>query len=429
MFNGGGSQGSTAPTEPTAIGNLAFARAALVALLALAISAAVLLSLYPRLLERSGAALDTTPGAAVDARPGTAATPWAINGADLIVRMGGAEPGAGDSLHVTRLEEGVDSRAILTRRVALDARDYPYLEFDIRGRNLASYYYFIWRTADDPDTVHHIALPFSGENSSVRLLAQDPTWRGSVIEVGLDIYGELRDVSPQIRRLTLLPAANASLWQSIWAEWRAQRTWTQRSAHQLPGTPTETVLSPVLGAAAWAGLALLLALLLARLVRASLIASALLCLLLPWIALDLLWQVKLSNQLEETRLLFSGKSRAEKHLADIDSELYSYAQHLHSEVLPPPGAKVHLLNEEGRRGYRRLKLQYYLLPHNIFNFGKHPIRESLREGDYLIVLDEVPGLRFDRGRGELRWGDQALPVVRVDRRAPGSVYRYRGETP
>ncbi len=161
--------------------------------------------------------------------------------------------------------------------------------------------------------------------------------------------------------------------------------------------------------------------------RASLVVSGLLAVLLPWVALDLLWQVKLSNQLEETRLVFGGKSRQDKHLADIDGELYAYARHLRDEVLPQPGPRLFVLNDAGWRGYRRLKLQYYLLPHNIYNFGRYPRPDALRPGDYLLVLDDVPGLDFDRRRSRLRWEDGSLPVLRVDQQTQGSVYLYRGE--
>jgi hypothetical protein len=107
--------------------------------------------------------------------------------------------------------------------------------------------------------------------------------------------------------------------------------------------------------------------------------------------LDLLWQKNLSTQLDETRYLFAGKTQHEKHLADREQALYQYARQLKDHVLPSPGVKIFLLHDSALRDYRRLKAQHYLLPHNVFNFGKLPRENSLQKGDYLLVLDNVGG--------------------------------------
>jgi hypothetical protein len=124
--------------------------------------------------------------------------------------------------------------------------------------------------------------------------------------------------------------------------------------------------------------------------------------------LDLLWQKNLSTQLDETRYLFAGKTQHEKHLADREQALYRYARHLKDHVLPSPGVKIFLLHDSALRGYRRLKAQHYLLPHNVFNFGKLPRENSLQKGDYLLVLDKVGELVYAAESGQLQWHDRLL---------------------
>ena len=140
----------------------------------------------------------------------------------------------------------------------------------------------------------------------------------------------------------------------------------------------------------------------------------------------LLWQRNLSTQLDETRTLYAGKTQNEKHLAGREAALYKYAQHLKNEVLPEPGVRIFLLHDSVLRSYRRLKAQYYLLPHNLFNFDKFPRKSALQPGDYLLVLDEIEGLDFNAESSNLEWRGQHIPVERVDSISPGTLYLYRG---
>ena len=74
--------------------------------------------------------------------------------------------------------------------------------------------------------------------------------------------------------------------------------------------------------------------------------------------------------------LFSGKTMHERHLADEDSEFYSYAKRLKAEVLPAKPSRIFILHESLEHDYERLKTQFYLLPHNIYNYGRFPQKEQ-----------------------------------------------------
>lgn len=122
------------------------------------------------------------------------------------------------------------------------------------------------------------------------------------------------------------------------------------------------------------------------------------------VGLYLLWQGELETQLNETTYLFAGKTQHEKHLAETDSELYSYAQHLKGEVLPKPCVRIFLLHNSRGHNYTRLRTQLHLLPHNIYNYGRRPQIKHTRPGDYILVLGTIPGLNFNPKRSILTWG-------------------------
>ncbi|MFV8819725.1 hypothetical protein [Haliea sp. E17] len=352
------------------------------------------------------------------------ARPWRISGKSLIARRGAGEETESGGMRITALEVGPkDTRSIYTTRVGFKADDYPYLQFRITGQNPGSFYYFIWRTAEKPDETSHIILPRINDSAHVSMLADNPAWEGTITEIGVDVYGELREVAQVVESLDFLPTSAWNLIRSIWSEWTGLETWNQRSAHHLMGGPYDQILPRPLAMACWAGGALVVLFLAGLLWRIDIRLAVVCAVLGPWLVIDMLWQRNLSAQLEESEFLFGGKTQHEKHLAELDSDLYQYALHL-KEVLPEPGVKIYLLHNSPRRDYRRLKMQYYLLPHNIFNFGHLPIPAKLREGDYLLVLDQVPGLDYDEQSNVLRWNSRSIPVERIDDQSPGALYLY-----
>jgi len=402
-------------------GNRDFLRCLAVAILSLLLSVALLAAGYvtfsPRLSELKAAAVRQE------------ARPWIIRGADLIARLGQGQDTDSRGLRIALVEEGAEERGIFTRRTRLQAADYPFLDYIVTDRNPAGHVYFIWRTADNPQQVYNVPLYWTGDSTATTLLARNKDWKGIIIETGLDIYGSLQGHSTTVESLTLLPASGSPLLRTLWTNWTAARLWNQESINYLWGYRPGESLSPSLTTAIWAGLSLLLAIALCLTLSLPPVLACGLVLLLSWIGLDLLWQTNLSSQLQETRELFQGKSQHQKHLADEDSELYRYAQYLKQAVLPAPGARIFLLHNAERRGYRRLKTQFYLLPHNIYNFGKVPRTSLLRSGDYILVLDEIEELSYLKDQGVLSWQGGSVPAELIDEQPLGALYRYAGAGP
>ena len=105
---------------------------------------------------------------------------------------------------------------------------------------------------------------------------------------------------------------------------------------------------------------------------------------------------------------------------------------LNFNVLPEPGPAIHLLFDQPDlevHNYQRIRLQYHLLPHNIYNYGSVPKKRFVGKGDYILVLGANPDLRFEPHSGKLRWQKNfSVSVEKVDGHAQGSVFRVKEGT-
>ena len=117
----------------------------------------------------------------------------------------------------------------------------------------------------------------------------------------------------------------------------------------------------------------------------------------------------------------------ERHLADEDSEIYSYAKRLKTEVLPAKPSRIFILHESLEHDYDRLKTQFYLLPHNIYNYGRFPEKQAVANGDYILVMGTIPGLTYNEATGKLQWKEgQNLDVTLLDRSERGLLFTISG---
>jgi len=335
---------------------------------------------------------------------------------------------SGNALEVTELKNHDDKQHVLaTVRTTLRADNYPFLSYQIRGWHTGMRINFIWRTAENPRGLSTVPLNRNLAGTSTFNLAGQDNWNGKITEVGLHLVGELRDVPLEISELKLEPHGWQNTVAAIWSEWTAFRGWRGTSINFLQGTPGpagSATLSPTLATALWCGLSLLLLYVFGAIRRSHKLISYGTTILVPWIALDLLWQNELSTQLKETRHLFSGKSMHEKHQADRDSHIYSYAKRLKEEVLPDAVSRIFILHDSEGHNYDRLKVQYYLLPHNIYNYGRIPPGKAVEPGDFVLLLGDTPDLTYRKDRGQLVWGKhKSLKVVPVDSDRRGQLYK------
>lgn len=380
--------------------------------LALALSAVILLTVFSISAQR-----DYSDAAAQ-------ATPMILTGKSLLPQAGTAKV-SGETLEFDGYEpRNGEFVAIAVYRDRIQAQEYPLLRYQIDTEFPGPALKLIWRTEAEPEVLKSADLQGTEGGSAWLELSRSPDWTGALLEIGVYAYTDDEDDALSIAHLTLEPADWRGNIASYWSDLTGFRGWTSRTINQMYGAVDTKVLSPVLAAAAWSALAVILLLVsgLFTRIQASALAAAV---VLPWIALDLFWQKELMSQLIQTRDQFAGKTVEEKHLADVDRHIYRYIMRLKQDVLPQQNARILILHNSHSHNFTRLKAQYYLLPHNVYNYGRVPPDYGLETIDYVLVLGEVPRIQYDAQAEALVWknGRRSLPAELLDDDFMGRLYR------
>lgn len=305
----------------------------------------------------------------------------------------------------------------------LRAEALPLLRYEVDSTGGVPALKLIWRTASNPRALHRADLNFSGGVATMNM-AENPRWRGTVVELG--IYVVARDPATHvvIHGIRLEPRNWGGVLASYWSNWSAFRGWSVRTINFIYGTPDTRALSPTVVAGAWAALAAVLLLLAGLPGRSWQRGGFLVVILVPWLSLDLLWQAELGQQLQQARQVFGGRSRHEQHMRDMDAHIYSYIKRLKEEVLPAENQRILLLHNSSKHEFDRLKAQYYLLPHNVYNFGTSPPRKGLANLDYVLLLGDQEEVTYKEKSTRLHWGERGkLSVERVDVDPMGQLFR------
>ncbi len=349
----------------------------------------------------------------IEPNSGSEPTPLVFKGADLYITMGRGSYNNG-SLVLKGMNKG--NAVITAPATSFNASDFPVLKYSVEGRHPGLKVAFYWVRKDNPRITHFAMLPWNGDASIAYRLRKHEDWSGRIVELGFSINGDLRGKPLVVRALSLQAFDIRTLLSVVWSEWMAFEGWKQYSINTIQGAPKDALISPVLAAAAWTGLSLLL-FLLWRLYRAanwvelplgadlrqeSTLVILVALFLLPWIVLDAKWQLNLWRQHRETWQRFAGKSHGEQHLAAEDAILYQFAEELKRAVGKGFGGRIFILQDQWQ-DYVRLKLAYYLLPFNVYPYGNEPDVEKIGEGDLLLLLDDLEGVRYDKAAGMLRW--------------------------
>jgi hypothetical protein len=247
-------------------------------------------------------------------------------------------------------------------------------------------------------------------------------WHGDITEFGFMFQSN--DEQPwYLRRVAFLPDAPENSLLSIFSDWLEFEPWAQHSAHFINGGAGKSRWSLGVLVAGWIFLSLLIYWLLAGMAGhrpdGKRVAAIL---LLGWILMDARWLYNLLQQAQVTKQVYAGKSLDQQYRAGVDADYFAYFQRLVNEVLPGEPQILYVL--DNNTDYYRAKVPWLLAPHNVFNQNRYPRPAYAAKGGYVLVLEEIPGLQFDRFGGALRWGrDNQLPVQRVDQDPLGVLYR------
>ncbi len=371
-------------------------------------------------------------------------TPIVLTGNDLFIAIGKGE-WQDSKLVVKELVED-DTAVISSKRVRSNASNYPILEYKITGRNPGTDVVLYWRTITHNHQTLFAKLHWNGNQKSAYNLQNHPEWKGQVTALGISIAGDLRNEPIGIEQLTFSPLTLKSLLLTVWSEWTTFEGWTQSSINVIRGMSPSALISPVVTAAAWCGMAMLMYWI--RIVWQSIIRrdemlpidrdllvnsawnitkktldirTIIAIFLIAWLALDWKWQVNLWQQLGDTKFLFAEKTHHEQHMAADDAELYAYAKRLKHNILPQQPVRLFILRNKVR-DKTRLRLMYYLLPHNV-NIHYHvPPIEILRNNDYILAINPI-GLKFSERNKMLRWSKNRLKVEHLDNTPFANLYQ------
>jgi hypothetical protein len=273
----------------------------------------------------------------------------------------------------------------------LPAADFPLLRYRFEDFPRTLELSLVFRTAEEPDDVQTLSLPWAGSGTASVDLSAVPAWQGTIIELGFAQFATAQLVPPE-RGFAPFALVGADLWSVSWrgdlaalaTDWFGAWPWSQRSVHALGrdgGGPRER---PVLLFVALAiALAIALAALLLGLRGRRLAVLAAMAVALGWFALDLRWQAGLVQRLLATRTLYAGVDWPARERLVGDSDLLDDAARLRSLVADQP-ARTRILVQSGSP-YTLLRLIWHLLPLNVAALvHAQPFLAALPDGCLLV---------------------------------------------
>lgn len=416
-------------TTSETISNRDFLAALAIAVTALIISAALLAGGYFALATRLHPGLHR----ATDTAP---VQPRVIPGRDfrpLAIGKGGNE----GSVAVIRelIDMPPERGALLVHHGRFQAREFPFVRAFISGRNPDLRVTLFWQRADTPGKIFSTDLQYAGEGGRVCSLLYAEEWHGTITELAIGFFGDLRGAAIRLEAVVMEPYGLRALLGAVRDQWQAFTPWGQSSINVYRGAPDDALVFPVPAVAAWVVLASVLIAgfyWLRRQRPGSHPALAIICAVsLGWWALDTNWTRLLLQQHQETRLLFAGKSLHERKLADWDGDLYHFAHTIKSDFLPQERQNLAILRQPGQGTTYAHRLRYHLLPEHHVTWMPVASDRKFALGeryDYVILLADADSLRPGPAAHAAAMGlELTRQHTRVYASGSAALYRVEGE--
>lgn len=282
----------------------------------------------------------------------------------------------------------VDGNALETARVEpFDSSTLPILcyTFSDFPNTLESSFWF--RTTSGEDDAISVPAPIGG--TECLNLAASEKWRGQIQEIGFVEYGagqlsppsvafkpfEIVDASLQGESLSKLP-------QLIRTGWFGYRPWELVSVSAL-GVARETLETPRMQPVA--ALCTIISVLMIAMFfgwwRRRTIKSFVVAAVLVWLALDLRWLNELIAKHQATRILYAGKSWAERERLQPDEDTVAAAEVVRQQAPSIQADHIFIASDST---YDLFRLIYFLLPmnaapldHGALNSGSIPPRSVI----------------------------------------------------
>lgn len=362
-------------------------------------------------------------------------TTRAIDGSDFhpIFGKGSAQSG---HLRVTAAAE--DYSALQSTALAnVVGEDFPTLRYRFEDFPRTLELALVFRTAEQPDDVQTIALPWPGVGESSFDLSRIPAWRGTIVELGFAEFATAQLVAPErgFAPFTLISARlESASWcgrlQATLTEWFRSAPWQLISVSaigpaEIGDTTPHALRPPLVIAAALALLGLCLRFVLGlsgRSLRRWMFVSA----LLAWLAIDVSWLRSLAYKYSTDRDVWSEVPFAERQTHVADSDILAAATKLKQLLVNEP-ASTRILVDAGSP-HDVLRFIYLASPLNLGAFGQSLLAGSsqtrIPPGAVLVRYGDSRHFRPVRNR--LRFGKQTVRVIAVTESEAFAVYRVAG---
>ncbi|MBA6414065.1 hypothetical protein H2508_13180 [Parahaliea sp. F7430] len=314
-----------------------------------------------------------------------------------------------------------DGRGLIISYSNFNADNYPVVALNIHGAHSGVTTYLVWKLRGGNQKLNYTKINPSLIGTTYVDLSDNQEWNGIITEVGLDVYGDLRDQTLSIKDIRAEAPTTLNVLRVLRSEWLSFKPWNHSSINSLKWLTKSQLNSPTVFTALWALTAFVYLLILPiRVVPTHYIFL----LIIPWAALDLVWQLQLTYQARQTYSQYSGLSYKEKRYSESDSALYKYSERIKNKISFQKEDRLFIVHNSKGHNYQRLKLQYYLLPTNIFNLGNQiPVGRHAKIGDYILVLGEHSSIEYSKSNKFLKQENRELKATIVDSDELGTLYR------
>jgi hypothetical protein len=289
-------------------------------------------------------------------------------------------------------ETAPDFSTLQSIEVNLDAAESNTLRYRFEHFPRTLELSLVFRTAEAPDDVQTVSLPWPGEGTATFDLSHVENWRGTIIEVGFAEFSTAQLV-PTARGFAPFELGDVALWSPSWrgdiaalvTDWFGAWPWSQRSVHALGREgDAPRAHSAILFVALAVFIAIVWSMVLLGLRGRRVATIALACAAIGWFMLDLRWQAGLAQRLLATRTLYADMAWPQRERNVGDSELLRVADEIR-ELLHDEPTSTRILVQSGN-GYSLLRLVWHLLPLNVGSFWHAKQYESLLPENSVIVF-------------------------------------------
>ena len=241
--------------------------------------------------------------------------PFEIQGKEFTPIIFGNGGYLGNTAAITELSSG---EAVLSAKISFSADRYPFVEWKASGLSLGLQVRLFWRTQENPLRLENAKLHFLKDGNHFFDVAKHPEWRGTITELSIGIFGDLRNKSFIFESLMFKPFSFESAAKTITSEWTSSNIWKASSINFSTGTISGNHFYPGL----FFGTLLLLSLVFIELLRKFFCAldknrskpsrtqAFMTAIFICWIGMDTPRMIGRFEQARETNFLFAGKTLA-----------------------------------------------------------------------------------------------------------------------